>query len=290
FGILPARAAQFSRMSDPVFTFHEGSTPLLISIPHDGREVPESIVSRMTDAGRALPDTDWHVARLYEFAKTLGASLIIARQSRYVVDLNRPAADVPLYEGRVSTGLCPAKTFGGELIYRDAAAVAADEQAQRIKQYWRPYHAQIELTLDRLKQRHGYALLWDAHSIASEVPTLFAGELPVLNLGTFDGKSCSQHIRRELAGFADRSPFSAVCDGRFKGGFITRHYGRPENAVHAVQLELAQRSYMNEKTLRYDASSSNELAERCAVCSRHMCKARNLNSRPYSEVGAPGER
>lgn len=248
-------------MSNSVFSFHEGSTPLLISIPHDGREVPDNIASRMTAVGKALPDTDWHVARLYDFAKALGASLIIACQSRYVVDLNRPAADVPLYQGQVSTGVCPARTFGGEPIYSDAATVGAEEQAQRIAQYWRPYHTRIEQALDHLKERYGYALLWDAHSIASEVPALFDGELPVLNLGSFDGKSCSPSIRRELAGCAARSPFSAVCDGRFKGGFITRHYGRPEMNVHALQLELAQRSYMNEKTLRYDASRSKKLAD-----------------------------
>ncbi|MCB1845778.1 MAG: N-formylglutamate deformylase [Halioglobus sp.] len=246
-------------MSNTAFTFHAGTTPLLLSIPHDGRELPDDIAERMTPYAKALPDTDWHVARLYAFATDIGASVITARQSRYVIDLNRPASDGPLYDGQVSTGLCPARTFSGEPVYIDAATVDAGEQSGRTERYWQPYHEQIEKTLLKLKAAHGHALLWDAHSIMSEVPALFAGKLPVLNLGTFDGRSCSAHIQSALDAVAASSPYSSVCNGRFKGGYITRHYGRPDHGIHAVQLELAQRSYMNEKTLRYDASRSAQL-------------------------------
>lgn len=247
-------------MSNPVFTFQAGTTPLLVSIPHDGRELPDDIAVRMTPDAKALPDTDWHVARLYAFATDLGASVITARQSRYVVDLNRPASDGPLYAGQVSTGLCPVQTFRGKPVYIDAATVDDAERQRRIKLYWQPYHDRIGQTLLKLKATHGYALLWDAHSIASELPSLFAGRLPVLNLGTFDGRSCNLGIQNELDAVAANSRYSSVCNGRFTGGFITRHYGRPDDGIHAVQLELAQRGYMDEKTLRYDADRSAQLA------------------------------
>ncbi len=248
-------------MSEAGYTLHLGTTPLLVSIPHDGRVVPADIELRMTPAGKALADTDWHVAQLYSFAAGIGASVITAGFSRYVVDLNRPAEDSALYSGQVSTGLCPAKTFAGEAIYQNDASVSAEERGLRIERYWRPYHDRISDTLTLLKEAHGYALLWDAHSIISEVPSLFEGELPVLNIGTFQGQSCSSEIEQDLVAVASRSPYSSVCNGRFTGGYITRHYGQPAEQVHAVQLELAQRSYMDEKTLRYDARRSAALVE-----------------------------
>ncbi|MDH3265983.1 MAG: N-formylglutamate amidohydrolase, partial [Gammaproteobacteria bacterium] len=169
------------------FTYHEGGSSLLITIPHDGRLLPADIEGRMSVAGRALPDTDWHVTRLYAFAETLGASLIIANYSRYVVDLNRPADDAALYEGQLETGLCPLRTFAGEAIYDGEITIDIDD---RVARYWRPYHDKIAATLAAIRDAHGYALLWDAHSILSRVPSLFDGELPVLNFGTWEGRSC----------------------------------------------------------------------------------------------------
>lgn len=254
-------------MTDAVFDFHYGSTPLLISVPHDGRLLPESISSRMTTVARTLPDTDWHVSTLYEFAKNFGASIITARYSRYVVDLNRPPDDSALYEGQVSSGICPARTFGGEALYQDGGGVTGDEQQARIDQYWRPYHAHIATTLDECRMKYGFALLWDAHSIASEVPGLFDGKLPVLNLGTNKGSSCAPEIEKALVAEAGNSIYSAVCNGRFSGGHITRFFGKPGDKVHAVQLELAQRSYMDENTLRYDPEASENLQQvlRCLL-------------------------
>ena len=240
------------------FDFHEGDSPLLISVPHDGRELPPAIAARMTVAGKSIPDTDWHVGKLYQFARELGASMISARYSRYVVDLNRPPDDAALYEGQGGTGLCPDRTFDGRAIYK---GVVEMDVARRLEDFWQPYHAKIGESLTALRDRFGVALLWDAHSIASRVPALFAGDLPVLNIGTFDGRSCGADRAAAVMEKAEESPFDAVANGRFKGGYITRHYGDPPNGVHALQLELAQRAYMDEETGRYDEASASRLQD-----------------------------
>jgi N-formylglutamate amidohydrolase len=249
-----------------VYEFLQGNTPLLVSVPHDGRCVPDAISARMTPPARDLPDTDWHVARLYDFAAELGASVLIANYSRYVVDVNRPANDEALYPGQLATGLCPTQTFAGDDIYRDGADVPAGEAAERVEAYWRPYHERLQATLDALRETHGYALLWDAHSIESRVPRLFDGELPALNIGTYGGRSCDGALEAAIDGIANSSPFSSVLNGRFQGGFITRHYGDPERQVHAVQLEIAQRVYMDESARAFDESKAARLRDTL----RHM--------------------
>lgn len=246
-------------MSD-VYTFQSGNSPLLISVPHDGRSLAPGMAERMTGAGRALPDTDWHVAKLYEFARDLGASMLAANFSRYVVDLNRPSSNEALYPGQLATGLCPEQTFAGDDIYK-SGGVAAEEQAERASRYWEPYHEQLATTLNALRSRHGYALLWDAHSIPSRVPRLFEGELPALNIGTFGGRSCAPELEKTVAAVAAASPFSHVVNGRFQGGFITREYGRPLEHVHAVQLEIAQRVYMDELATTLDAQKVSQLRD-----------------------------
>ena len=183
-----------------IFSSTSGTLPLLVSVPHDGREIPAAIAARMTPAGRDIPDTDWHVARLYGFVRDMGASTVIARYSRYVVDLNRPESDERMYERQLATGLCPTRTFAGADIYRNAGGVSAQDRRERIERYWRPYHDFIAGRLHELREAFGYALLWDAHSIASRVPRLFDGELPVLNIGTFDGRSCAAAIAAAVAG------------------------------------------------------------------------------------------
>ena len=251
-------------MSD-VYEFVRGDAPLLVSVPHDGRRLPDAIGARMTPAARALPDTDWHVAKLYDFAVELGASMLVANYSRYVVDVNRPATDEALYPGQLATGLCPTQTFAGDDIYSDGD-VAAEEVAERVEAYWRPYHDRLQATLDELQEIHGYALLWDAHSIESRVPRLFDGELPALNIGTYDGRSCDSTLEAAIDGIAGSSPFSSVLNGRFQGGFITRHYGNPDRRVHAVQLEIAQRVYMDESARAFDESKAARLRDTL----RHM--------------------
>jgi len=246
-------------MSD-CFDYHAGSTPLLISIPHDGRTVPASISTLMTERAKGLPDTDWHVGRLHEFAKGLGASVIAATHSRYVVDLNRASTDENLYQRRFVTGLCPEKMFDGGDIYLDGQTVGSDQKEDRIIKYWRPYHDRIASALRDLRETFGYALLWDAHSIPSEVPLLFDGVLPELNFGTNNCQSCAGSIIDAVIERASEfEAYVSVRDARFKGGYITRHYGDPGNDVHAVQLELAQRCYMIEEFCDFDDERAAKL-------------------------------
>jgi N-formylglutamate deformylase len=226
---------------------HVGHRPLLVSMPHVGTHLPACVAARLTEAARRVPDTDWHLERLYDFAVALGASVLVATHSRYVIDLNRPSDDSSLYPGRSVTGLCPLDTFDEEALYLPDAAPAAAEIAQRLQAVWRPYHAALQGELQRLRARHGVAMLWDAHSIRSVLPRFFDGRLPDLNLGTVDGASCEPALARRLLEIAQSdSGGSAVLNGRFKGGHITRHYGRPQDDVHAVQLELVQCRYMQE--------------------------------------------
>lgn len=234
------------------YTRNQGTSPLLISIPHDGRRIPPRIAERMTEAALELPDTDWYVRKLYDFAAISGATVIAAKYSRYFIDLNRSPDDEALYEGRVSSGLCPLRTFAGDPIYTKGREVTARGRQRRIEKYWRPYHAELAESLAQIREQFGYALLWDAHSIRGRVPSLFEGELPDLNIGTHGGRSCPKAVEDAVAAVAAASPYSHVVNGRFTGGFITRHYGNPEKGVFAMQLELAQRTYMRESTLRYD--------------------------------------
>ena len=245
-------------MPADVYEFYPGSAPLLVSVPHDGRRLPDDLAALMTDAAKSLPDTDWHVARLYDFARESGASLLVANYSRYVIDLNRPADDAVLYEGQLATGLCPKRTFAGDAIYKELAAI---DKEDRVRRYWQPYHDKIGEVLDELRAEHGYALLWDGHSIPSRVPSLFQGELPVLNVGTWDGRSCVQSLQDAVMRVAEGSPYDVVLNARFKGGFITRHYGQPAQGVHAVQLELAQRAYMDEMSRRYDEDKASPIRD-----------------------------
>ena len=262
------------------YSFHTGSLPLLVSVPHDGRSVPGDIAAQMTEAGKSLPDTDWHVARLYEFAKQLGASMIVADYSRYVVDLNRPADDSAMYEGQLATGVCPTQTFAGQNIYAGNVVIDTDD---RIRRYWHPYHSKIGATLGEMRAAHGYALLWDAHSIASRVPSLFDGELPVLNIGTWDGRSCEKSIADAVVHAAADSAYDAVLNARFKGGYITRRYGQPGDNVHALQLELAQRAYMDEATSRYDEARASQLRDTLAVLLETFIKTAANNAAILSQ-------
>ena len=243
----------------PVFDFCAGAAPILISVPHDGRELAPGQADRLTSYAKTLPDTDWHVRRLYDFADDLGANVLAAEYSRYVVDLNRPADDSALYEGQVSTGVCPSALFDGSPIY-SAECVTADEVGDRIETYWRPYHARLRQALDELVERHGQVVLWDAHSIASRVPRLFEGELPALNLGTNGGGSCHPDVEAATWRAASATGYTAVLNGRFRGGFITRHYGDPKRGIHAIQLEVAQTHYLDEVSFAWAADNAPRLA------------------------------
>lgn len=235
-----------------IFTLESGRAPLLVSLPHDGSHIPDALAARMTPAARTAPDTDWFVSRLYAFARELGASILRPNHSRYVVDLNRPPDDVSLYPGLNTTGLCPSVRFTGEPVYLPGQEPDAAEVAARVERYWRPYHDALADELARLRARFGRALLWDGHSIRGELPFLFEGRLPDLNLGTASGTSCTPALQARLASvLASQTRYSHVINGRFKGGYITRHYGNPARGVEAIQLELAQSTYMDEGTASY---------------------------------------
>ena len=227
------------------YRFRAGSTPLLVSMPHTGTYVPEWLEPRLTRAAKALPDTDWHLEQLYDFLDELGASVLAATHSRYVVDLNRPPDNANLYPGQDTTGIVPLDTFHKAPLYLPGFAPSDGEVHSRIDQYWKPYHAKLGSELNQLKAKHGYALLWDAHSILSEVPRFFAGKLPDFNLGTADGRSCRSGVGEKL--LAKIAGYTKVLNGRFKGGYITRTYGKPSENVHAVQLELSELVYMEEQ-------------------------------------------
>lgn len=229
------------------FEWTAGSRPLLISIPHVGTHIPADAAAGMSEAALLRRDTDWHLKRLYAFAAELGASVLAARVSRYVIDLNRPPDDHSLYPGQTTTGLCPTETFRGEPLYHPGQAPDEAERARRLKAYWEPYHRQLRTELARLREAHGCVLLWEAHSIASELPRLFEGRLPELNFGTADGRSCAPAIVEAACAVAQASAWRHVVNGRFKGGYITRHYGVPEQGIHAIQLEMTQHLYMDEE-------------------------------------------
>ncbi len=242
-----------------VFTLHRGSAPLLVSLPHDGSAIPGAIAARMTDSARRAPDTDWHVSRLYAFARELGASVLVPRHSRYVVDLNRPPDDVSLYPGQNTTGLCPIVQSSGEPVYRDGQEPDAAEIAARVDAYWRPYHAALQAEIARIRAAHGRVVLWEGHSIRGEVSFLFEGRLPDLNLGTASGASCSPALQARLeAVLAAQSRYDWVANGRFKGGYITRHYGAPADGIDAVQLEISQRIYMDEASFAWDEALARQ--------------------------------
>ncbi|HXX11729.1 MAG TPA: N-formylglutamate deformylase [Burkholderiales bacterium] len=225
-----------------------GTAPLLISMPHTGTFLPSDVSARLTHVALKLPDTDWHLERLYDFVDQLGASVIIATHSRYAIDLNRPPDDTSLYPGQDTTGLCPLDTFDRDPLYREGQQPDAAEMRGRIEKYWKPYHAALRDELDRLRERYDRVVLWDAHSIRSVVPRFFPGRLPDLNLGSAGGSSCDQSLAQRLVQIARDCPgYTGVLDGRFKGGYITRRYGRPKEGVHAIQLELAQITYMQEE-------------------------------------------
>jgi len=230
------------------FTLHQGSRPLLISMPHVGTYLPPALAERLTPHARTVPDTDWHLEQLYGFAKAMGASILAATHSRYVVDLNRPPDNANLYPGQDTTGLCPIDTFAKQSIYAAGDVPDDAEIQERVAAVWHPYHHALQQELARLKAGHGTVALWEAHSIHSQLPRFFEGKLPDFNLGSANGASCDQALAEQLLKIAQNAPgFTSVLNGRFKGGYITRHYGQPAHGVQAVQLELALAAYMEEQ-------------------------------------------
>ena len=224
-----------------------GDGPLVLGQPHVGTMIPPEVSVALNDLGRSVPDTDWWIGELYaDIARRTGATVVRQDISRYVIDVNRDPSGVSLYPGQNTTTLCPTTTFDAEPIYRDGAAPDAAEVARRRQTYFEPFHAAMAAAIERTRIRHGYCVLYDCHSIRSVVPNLFPGTLPVFNIGTNDGRSCDAAVTAAAVSAAEASGLSFVANGRFKGGWITRHYGAPDRGVHAVQMELAQSAYMLE--------------------------------------------
>ena len=230
------------------FSLQRGTQPMLVSMPHIGTDIPSELQSSYVPRALDVEDTDWHLARLYDFLPAMGVSILQPRYSRYVIDLNRPPDDTPMYPGSSNTELCPTHFFNGDALYRPGLQPSPPEVQRRRSQYWQPYHAALCSELARIKAQHGFALLWDAHSIRSKIPWLFDGKLPDLNIGTASGAAAASAIAdaacQAAAGEAGR--FSCVVNGRFKCGYITRHYGQPAEQIHALQLEKCQSLYMIE--------------------------------------------
>ncbi len=225
----------------------EGSSPVVLAMPHTGTYIPDSLKSRLNDLGRSVADTDWWVDRLYD-GLLASPTVVKATFSRYVIDANRDPTGQSLYPGANTTAMCPVTDFDGRPIYRDGQGPAADEIQTREGDYHAPYHAALSDQLDRVAHRHGRVVLYDCHSIRSRIPFLFEGLLPVFNIGTDDGQTCDPCIERIAVRVCSQAKaYSYVLNGRFKGGWTTRNYGRPDQGRHAIQLELAQRAYLNER-------------------------------------------
>ena len=253
------------------YKWRPGRAPLLVSMPHTGTHIASELKKRMSKAALGLPDTDWHLEALYDFLDEIGASVLVATHSRYVVDLNRPPDNASLYPGQDTTPLVPLDTFHRQPLYRAGCEPGEDEVAQRVAEYWRPYHDKLAQELQALRQKFGYALLWDAHSIFSEVPRFFTGKLAELNLGTADGRACGPGVGEALL---DRvSGYSAMLNGRFKGGYITRTYGDPAKGVHAVQLELSEATYMEESPpFRFREDLAKRLRPQLRALIEELCR------------------
>ncbi|MEX0299996.1 MAG: N-formylglutamate deformylase [Kordiimonas sp.] len=247
-------------MSD-VFDLTRGESPLIVSFPHSGEDI-SPYANRMTAAAHKVPDCDWHLPRLYSFLSGTDVTCIKANYARYVIDLNRDSSGKSLYPGQNVTELCPTTTFEEEAVYQNGQAPDEVEVQERVATYWRPYHDALKIEIDRVKAIHGYALLWDAHSIRSHVPRFFEGRLPDLNFGTNNDETCNPTLSETIMDIvSDQQEYSSVLNGRFKGGFITRNYGDPANSVHAVQLELSQVTYMNEDyPYGYEATHAEDIA------------------------------
>jgi N-formylglutamate deformylase len=233
-------------MSADWLRVRRGKAPLIVSLPHAGTEIPEDIEQKLHSPWLARKDTDWWVGRLYEFVDTLDATIIATEISRTVIDVNRDPSGTSLYPGQATTGLCPVTTFDGEVLYRAGHEPGAAEIAERRRRYFDPYHRTLADEIHRLRPQSARVVLYDAHSIRSRVPRLFDGILPHFNLGTDNGRTCAPELAAALESHCSVSGLTWIANGRFRGGWTTRHYGDPPGAVHAIQMELACRTYMDE--------------------------------------------
>jgi len=259
--------------SQPEIEVIAGKLPIILTQPHAGTWLPAALHDRLQSHALALRDTDWHIPRLY--ADLLPAATIVRTPvHRYVIDVNRPPDNAPMYPGSHGTGLCPLTDFDGNALYQPGMQPESDEIGERLRQWHRPYHDAIASQIRRLQQTHAEVLVYDCHSIRSQIPSLFTGVLPLYNIGSFDDRSCAPELTATVAAVcaragqassdkrADASGFDHVVNGRFRGGHTTRHYGHPEAGIHALQMELAQRAYMQEQPpWQYHEPAANTLRQ-----------------------------
>ena len=238
----------------------KGTSPIILAVPHAGIHVPENIKRRFNDTGHAIADTDWHVDHLYD-GLLPNATLVRATFHRYVVDANRDPSGQSLYPGQNTTGLCPVIDFFGTPIYKDGEEPDAGEIEHRRLTYHAPYHAALAMEIERIRDECGIAVLYDCHSIRSQIPFLFDGKLPDFNIGTNNGTTCAPLIEGRVSEICQNaSDYTSILNGRFKGGWTTRHYGNPERNIHAIQMELAQSTYMHEAPpWTYDHDRAHDL-------------------------------
>jgi len=252
-----------------------GDSPLVLGLPHTGTEIPDDCLSRLNETGHALADTDWHIDRLYA-GLVADVTIVRMRVHRYVIDVNRDPSGASLYPGQNTTDLCPLSDFDGQPIYLPGQEPDADEVTRRRATYHAPYHAALAAELDRARARHGFALLYDCHSIRSRIPYLFDGTLPDFNIGTNTGATCAPEIETAVMRICEAAPgYTTVLNGRFKGGWTPRHYGQPKRGVHAIQMELAQSAYMHEAPpWDYDVARADRLRAHLKDILQTLCEWR----------------
>ncbi len=227
-------------------TIKQGDSPLILAQPHGGTYIPDNLMARLTPLGKGLNDTDWHISQLYD-SLTADVTIVAAQYHRYIIDANRDPSGISLYPGQNTTTLCPLTDFDGKDLWQKGQTPSEDEIADRTAIYHQPYHQALQSEIDRVKAKHGYAILYDCHSIRSNIPFLFEGTLPVFSIGSNLGATCAPQIEQAVLDICKSARnYDHVINGRFKGGWTTRHYGQPKNHVHAIQMELAQRCYMSE--------------------------------------------
>ena len=237
------------------FDIREGRSPIILCQPHGSTQVPAKIFAKFNANGRKLADTDWHIGKLYDGLND-NVTVVSARFHRYVIDANRDPTGTTLYPGQNTTGLCPTTDFDAVPIYQLGAEPDQEEIAERLEQFHLPYHAAISQQVNRVKAMHGYAILYDCHSIRSNIPNLFDGTLPDFSIGTNNGKTCAKAVEECVVGNANNTSFTTILNGRFRGGWTTRHYGQPLENVHAIQMEIAQSAYLETESEPWSFSSS----------------------------------
>lgn len=260
--ILPLDRAslRLSEKEQPVFDVIDRGSPVIVSMPHHGQFIAHDVLKQMTSVALDSADTDWYLVQLYSFLEDLGITQVSANYSRYLIDLNRDSSGEVLYKGADNTELCPTSTFDVEPLYEEGDEPDAKEVERRTDLYWKPYHQALQHLIEQTKAKYGYCLLFEAHTIQSHVPRFFDGQLPDFNFGTNEGQTVSIELKTLLEDF-DTGDYSKIINGRFKGGFITRQYAKPEDNVFTIQLELSQITYLNEKLRLFEQEKAKKVGE-----------------------------